>query len=117
MSSQPPPTLSEVDQIIAMVDPVIRNLRITQSYHELAMVMTARTGLCANWCTFATWASKQAGQTIRKEDFARVLVDIQHSFLTAQTASDVIASAQAFGSKHTATEIQEALADVLNPLS
>ena len=27
-----------------------------------------RTGQCANWCTFATWASKQAGQTIRGED-------------------------------------------------
>src|SRR5688500_8568441 len=30
--------------------------------------MTARSGRTANWCTFATWASRQAGQTIRKED-------------------------------------------------
>ncbi len=28
-------------------------------------------GPTANWSTFATWASKQAGQTIRKEDLAR----------------------------------------------
>ena len=25
-------------------------------------------GRCSNWCTFATWASRQAGQTIRGED-------------------------------------------------
>jgi hypothetical protein len=35
--------------------------------------MADRTGECANWCTFATWASKQAGQTIRKEDLRRLL--------------------------------------------
>ena len=23
---------------------------------------------CSNWCTFATWASRQAGRTIRGED-------------------------------------------------
>lgn len=30
----------------------------------------------ANWCTFATWASKQAGQTIRGDDFARAIEDL-----------------------------------------
>jgi hypothetical protein len=29
------------------------------------------TGPGANWCTFATWASKQAGQSIRQEDLER----------------------------------------------
>jgi len=29
----------------------------------------------ANWCTFATWASKQAGQTIRGEDIADSIDD------------------------------------------
>src|SRR5204862_3201598 len=28
-----------------------------------------RTGGAADWCTFATWASRQAGSTIRGEDF------------------------------------------------
>ncbi len=37
--------------------------------------MTARTGACANWCTFATWASRQAGSTIRGEDFSDRLAD------------------------------------------
>ncbi len=114
---QPPPTLAEVDQIVALADPVIRNLQITQSYHELAMAMTARTGLCANWCTFATWASKQAGQTIRKEDFARLLEDIRGSIFNAQAANDVVVSAQAFGSNRSEEKIHETVADVLNPLS
>jgi hypothetical protein len=35
------------------------------------LAMTKRLGPCANWCTFATWASRQAGQTIRGEDLAQ----------------------------------------------
>lgn len=68
-----PPGLSEVDQIIANPDPVTRNLQITQCYHELSAALAQRTGPIANWCTFATWASRQAGQTIRKEDLLRAL--------------------------------------------
>jgi hypothetical protein len=111
------PTVAEVEQIVAVLDPVIRNLQITQSYHELALVMTARTGICANWCTFATWASKQAVQTIRKEDFVRLLEDIRHSLISAQAISKVVDSAQTFGSKRSEAEIQETVADVLNPLA
>lgn len=67
------PSVAGVDRIEALDDVVIRNLRITQSYHELSGAMTARLGPEANWCTFATWASKQAGQTIRGEDLSRAL--------------------------------------------
>ncbi|HRI61538.1 MAG TPA: hypothetical protein PK228_17490 [Saprospiraceae bacterium] len=66
-------TISEVDRIAAMTDPVLRNLQITHSYHELSLEFSKRTRPCANWCTFATWASRQAGQTIRKEDLLRAL--------------------------------------------
>jgi hypothetical protein len=62
------PTMAEVKQIASIADPVIRNLRITECYHRLSLAMTRRIGSSANWCTFATWASKQAGQTIRGED-------------------------------------------------
>ncbi len=66
------PTVAEVERIAALTDPVVRNLQITQCYCELSRAFGARTGGGpANWCTFATWASKQAGQTIRKEDLAR----------------------------------------------
>ena len=112
------PTVAAIDRIAAITDPVMRNLHITYSYHELALAMTARTGICANWCTFATWASKQAGQTIRKEDFARLLEDIRnHAVLTAQSAADVVTTAQAFGSPRSEEAIQESVADVLNPLA
>src|SRR5687767_8619119 len=53
-----------------------RNVRITQSYHELARAIAAMTGSGANWCAFATWASKQAGNTIRGEDLQRAADDV-----------------------------------------
>jgi hypothetical protein len=112
-----PPTVDDVTRIAALADPVIRNLQITACYHQLARAMTARTGVCANWCTFATWASKQAGQTIRKEDVARTLEDIIRSALSAQSAEEMSAAAQAFGSPRSADEIQESVFDVLNPLA
>jgi hypothetical protein len=57
----------EVQRIVAIADPAIRNLEITQAYSELAAAIAARAA-GANWCTFATWASRQAGRTIRGED-------------------------------------------------
>jgi hypothetical protein len=106
-----------VARIAALSDPVVRNLQITQAYHELALAMTARTGICANWCTFATWASKQAGQTIRKEDFARLIEEILTAEPSAQAVTDVTVTAQSFGSPKTEDEIEESIADVLNPLA
>jgi hypothetical protein len=69
------PSLDEVDAISALGDPVLRNVRITLAYHELCAALAALTGAAANWCTFATWASKQAGQTIRREDLVRKVED------------------------------------------
>src|SRR4051812_6488374 len=69
-----PPTVADVERISALSHPVLRNLCITQCYFELSAVFVERTGSGANWCTYATWASKQAGQTIRKEDLQRRLM-------------------------------------------
>ena len=66
-------TPADVERIAAGTEPVLRNLQITQCYCELSAAFAARTGIVANWCTFATWASKQAGQTIRREDLKRTL--------------------------------------------
>jgi len=63
-----PPGVAEVDRITAIENPVIRNLEITQCYARLADAFLAYGGDGANWCTFATWASRQAGRTIRGED-------------------------------------------------
>jgi hypothetical protein len=65
-------TPEEVARIAARTDPVIRNLQITECYSRLAAaVADGRPG--ANWCTFATWASRQAGRTIRGEDMLEAL--------------------------------------------
>ncbi len=83
------PTLVEIDKISTIADPVIRNLRITQCYHELSKVLAARLEPGANWCTFATWASKQAGQTIRKEDLKRLLeIRLSQEAAPVQAAAD-----------------------------
>ena len=60
-----PVTLS-VDDIANNQDPVVRNLQITQRYHELAVGLRDAGGADdATWCGFAVWASKTAGATIR----------------------------------------------------
>ncbi len=72
-SGAEPPTVEEVARISAMSNPILRNLEITQCYGRLSAAMAQRTGSCANWCTFATWASRQAGRTIRGEDLIETL--------------------------------------------
>ncbi len=62
------PTVRDVETIAAIEDPWVRNVRITHAYHLLASAFAAAGCEGANWCIFAVWASKQAGQTIRGED-------------------------------------------------
>ena len=62
------PSVSEIQRIVAIASPVVRNLEITYCYSRLAAAFAARHGEGANWCTYATWASRQAGETIRGED-------------------------------------------------
>ena len=67
------PSVDEVRRIAAIANPVIRNLEITDCYSRLAAAFAARGGEGANWCTYATWASRQAGRTIRGEDLLQDL--------------------------------------------
>jgi hypothetical protein len=64
----PVPSVDDVRRIVAIPNPVIRNLEITYCYSLLATGFATRSGNGANWCTYATWASRQAGRTIRGED-------------------------------------------------
>ena len=73
------PSVEDVADISNISDPVIRNLNITLGYYELSKAMSRYTSGNPNWCTFAVWASKQAGQTIRKEDLVRTFKNIFHS--------------------------------------
>jgi hypothetical protein len=73
------PTIEGVSRIAGINDPVIRNLNITQGYYELSQAMSRYTDGNPNWCTFAVWASKQAGQSIRKEDLSRTFENLFHN--------------------------------------
>ena len=67
---------AEVAQILAIRDPVLRNLWITLAYHDLAVAMTRIAGVRnVSWVAFATWASKTAGVSIRKEQLSDLLRD------------------------------------------
>ena len=67
------PSVDEVERIAGIANPVIRNLEITYCYSRLAAAFAARGGEGANWCTYATWASRQAGRTVRGEDLLEQL--------------------------------------------
>src|SRR5215216_4768487 len=74
------PTAADVRRLAAIANPVVRNLEITDCYSRLAAAFAERSGEGANWCTYATWASRQAGRTIRGEDlFEHVGRDLGHA--------------------------------------
>ena len=110
------PAVTEVDRIAAIRDPTLRNLRITQCYHELSAALAQRSGPSANWCTFATWASRQAGQTIRKEDLAHKLESVLNTApAPTQAVRGVAVSAQDIGARHDTEEIRKLVWDACGP--
>ena len=119
MSNGPPsrvaPSSSQVEEIAGLPNPVLRNLQITQCYSELSNALGARIGYEANWCTFATWASKQAGQTIRKEDLLRTLKRIvQDSSATHPTPTEVTHETHLMGTTRSPDEIRTAMIQTLD---
>ncbi|HWU87714.1 MAG TPA: hypothetical protein VN253_10590, partial [Kofleriaceae bacterium] len=65
----PPPTVAQANAISAITDPALRNLKITQGYHDLKTALTRLFGAKnVTWCAYATWASKTAGTFIRGEE-------------------------------------------------
>jgi len=75
----PFPSESEVARIAALEDPAARNRQITEAYWKLSTEVERRLEGRANWCTFATWASQQAGVTIRHEDLSNALRERLHA--------------------------------------
>jgi hypothetical protein len=65
-----PTSLGRIEWIVGLEDdPVRRNLLITQCYHDLSeRLAQSLGGENANWCTFATWASRTAGGFIREDE-------------------------------------------------
>src|SRR3990172_1692562 len=89
------PTVDDVRRIARSNDPVIRNLQITQTYHDLSGAIARLTRGHANWCAFATWASRQAGQTIRQEDLRRSLERLVHRSVETEASAAEVASTAA----------------------
>ncbi len=112
------PSLADIDAIGACPHPVLRNLRITQAYHELSTAMARKIGSAANWCTFATWASKQAGQSIRGEDLGR---KIEEAFARSEAVRRAVgrirdlrrAAGRALDDRTSLAAIREACAPLL----
>ena len=67
--------VGEIPRIVALdSEPVLRNLLITQCYHDLSAEIARVLGDSnVNWCTFATWASRTAGSFIRNEEVPALL--------------------------------------------
>ncbi len=67
-----PPGLSQsrIDRICAQTNPVLRNLQITDYYHDVAVGLRDMIGPQGgnNWPAWACWASKHVGEHIRRED-------------------------------------------------
>src|SRR5262245_8221221 len=109
------PTVDEVDRISKLNDPIVRNLQITQCYYQISRSIAPITAVSANWCTFAIWASKQAGQTIRKEDLVRAF---EEGFFVSPEISgileDLIGLLRAVDMRLEAPERREIL-QALNP--
>ncbi len=95
----PVPSPAEVDQIAGHAEPTFRNLRITQGYHDLATAMARHLPGEANWCAFATWASRQAGRTIRREDLKHLLEAVlARSPLVTEVMPHIVEQLRPFGS-------------------
>ncbi len=107
------PQPSDVERISAMTDPVARNRQITQAYHELAVATARLLPGGANWCAVATWASRQAGQTIRREDLRRAFERLLRDSGVIETAAGELA-AGAEGPESLAGAV-EAVRDALSP--
>jgi hypothetical protein len=66
-----------VAAVVAIDDPVLRNLWITQSYFDLSnRLQHAVGGADRTWCGFAVWASDTAGQSIRGQELPKVVVEV-----------------------------------------
>ena len=107
-------TTAETGRIASIVEPVLRNLNITQCYHELSAVFARRMGPVANWCTFAVWASKQAGQTVRRQDLQRSLETMLQREPEIEAAlSLVIALAKQAGAQQSFNQLRQSVLGVM----
>jgi hypothetical protein len=110
------PTPDEIDRIARLSNPILRNLQITQCYYEISQSVAGFTGYSANWCTFATWGSKQAGQTIRQKDLIRAFEERFYLSNEVSAALEMMASTlRRTGAKLHAEVPRKAMLRAINP--
>ena len=110
------PKVDDVDRITRLDDPIVRNLQITQCYYEISQSVARFDGHSANWCTFATWASKQAGQTIRTEDLVRTFEE--RFYLSTEMSlflENIVNHLRSLGAKLEAHILKGTILRALNP--
>jgi hypothetical protein len=62
-------SVEQVDEIVALDDAVLRNLKITLAYGRMGRDFAARVDdRNLSWCTFGTWASEGVGSAIRHHE-------------------------------------------------
>ncbi|HSE84620.1 MAG TPA: hypothetical protein VLJ79_00200 [Candidatus Binatia bacterium] len=110
------PKVDDVDRITRLDDSIVRNLQITQCYYEISQSVARFDGHSANWCTFATWASKQAGQTIRTEDLVRTFEE--RFYLSTEISlflENIVNHLRSLGAKLEAHILKGIILRALNP--
>ncbi len=112
-----PPTPADVTRIAALADPIARNRQITQAYHDLAVALARRLPDGANWCAVATWASRQAGQSIRGEDLRQALARLVHESREALLAAETLEAESALINEDATESLAGAVAAVRDALS
>ncbi len=105
---------TDIDGVAGQTDPVARNRAITQSYHELSLTIRERTGPVANWCAFAAWASRQAGDTIRGDDARRLLARTIDDVGAGAAADGVVTTLHGLGARPEVVEIRRTLRGVFD---
>lgn len=65
----------DVEEIAEMTDAIVRNLWITQAYHDLGVRMSGYLGEEGTWLSYGAWASKTAGIDMRNDELPALVRD------------------------------------------
>ena len=84
-------TYQEIQNIVTQKNLVLRNLQVTQGYHQLTLGMQRVIGRSnVNWPAFATHASKTAGYAIRQEVLPGPMTNTLLRFAGFQKTADFL---------------------------
>jgi hypothetical protein len=96
----------------------LRNLFITQGYHDLSQAILARTGgTDMNWCTLGAWASKTAGTFIRDEEVPAAFRALLRDAPSVRPATDALERTMSLGADAPAFSLIEIARAVLHDCS